>query len=177
MIPKIYLCNPAVAHAAKVHTHYLVYIQVELDPPSSYAISQNGFIKGRVFELISHHRDAFNMARRTSTMDSNDTTVVKAEKTRVKEEKVRDKGKRRAVEPEDDAEEQENEQEEEVDAEEMAASPKGAKRRRVNDEGDSVPSPAPDGDDEPEEEPEPPRAQTLPRDVDGYAFSVLFFGV
>lgn len=60
-------------------------------------------------------------------------------------------------EKDDDDDDAQGEQDEEEDAEH---SPKGRKRARINDEGDSRPT---DGGPKVEK-----RGQTLPRDVDGY---------
>ncbi|PPQ70577.1 hypothetical protein CVT24_000055 [Panaeolus cyanescens] len=85
------------------------------------------------------------------------TNGVKKEKV-VKEEK--NKGKQRQ-QPEDE-EDPQNEETSAQDAEEQeeSGSPRGSKRLRVNDQGDSAPSPSGS---------QPlPKYQTLPRDTDGY---------
>jgi hypothetical protein len=86
------------------------------------------------------------MSRRATTAQDSENLRVKEEKIKVKEEKS--KGKRRAQTEEE--EEQTQEPAEEDDAagddedgqqdDDGAGSPRGAKRARVNGEGDSVPS-------------------------------------
>lgn len=105
------------------------------------------------------------MPRRATTSEAPDD-IVKMENVRVKQERLRNKGKQRAIieeEPgeDDDAEGEPDEDFEEQEEEEHA--PRGSKRLRVNDEGDSRPSSnGHDGQ-------QVPKMKTLPRDTDGYA--------
>lgn len=88
------------------------------------------------------------MSRRTTTAQASEDPRVKEKKIKVKEEKS--KGKRRAYTEEEEEEEQIQEHAEDDDAagddedgqqdEDEAGSPRGAKRARVNGDGDSVPS-------------------------------------
>ena len=105
------------------------------------------------------------MSRRATNADSA-YRRVKEEKIKVKEE--RNKGKRRArVEEEEeqrpspDAEGNEDAAGEPDDDEE-AGSPRGAKRLRVNGDGDSAP-----GGSQNDDEPPLPKVKTLPRGSDG----------
>ncbi|KAJ7493281.1 P-loop containing nucleoside triphosphate hydrolase protein [Mycena galericulata] len=99
------------------------------------------------------------MVRRVDTSDEDNATPSPQKMNggvKVKAEKVKGKGKEKAAEELEDG------------------SPKGAKRARVNDEGDSVPRDEDEeGDDEEEQEQEEESAKrgktkTLPRDVDGF---------
>ncbi|KIM34992.1 hypothetical protein M413DRAFT_449948 [Hebeloma cylindrosporum] len=107
------------------------------------------------------------MSRRATNGDSAHHKRVKEEKIQIKEE--RNKGKQRAR-VEDEEEEQISQDVEgdedaagEPDDEEEAGSPRGAKRMRVNRDGDSVP-----GGSQNEDEPPLPKVKTLPRGTDGY---------
>lgn len=125
------------------------------------------------------------MARRVKSIASDDSQKENSSARRVNSEKVKGKmpatrglGRRRATEEEelqeeeiaqeeDDAEgevveggfEVDDKEEDEEDEQEDGASPKGRKRVRVNEEGDSRPAAF-----TPESK---PRIQALPRDADG----------
>jgi hypothetical protein len=107
------------------------------------------------------------MSRRATKSDSAGNTRVKEEK--IKEE--RNKGKQRALVEEEEQEqsrgaEGEEDAADERDDEEETASPRGAKRVRVNRDGASVPSGSQN-----QEEPLLPKVKTLPRGRDGWVFS------
>lgn len=98
------------------------------------------------------------MGRRLATEEG--SSSVKEEKSRVKEEARKDKGKQRARVEEDAEDEEINADENDDEDDQDATSPKGAKRRRVNGEGDAYPSPN-------DSEPQQRIVKTLPRDTDG----------
>ncbi|KAF8967457.1 P-loop containing nucleoside triphosphate hydrolase protein [Flammula alnicola] len=107
------------------------------------------------------------MPRRSTTSQSTEDIRVKEERVKVKDEKT--KGKRRA--PVEEEEEQEQEQDAEGEDEDAqgeqdneeeeaeSGSPRGSKRARVNDDGDSVPGGS---------QLQQPRVKTQPRGDDGY---------
>jgi hypothetical protein len=113
------------------------------------------------------------MARSTTHTNGTGHARVKQEKSRVKVEKAKGKAPARAATEDDDDEEEEEEEEQnnsqdaeeeehEEEVEEGGGSPRGAKRVRVNDDGDSVPSGS---------QPMPlPKVKTQPRGDDGFVF-------
>jgi structural maintenance of chromosomes protein 5 len=108
------------------------------------------------------------MSRRATNADSTHHRRVKEEKIKVKEE--RNKGKQRARVDEEEEEQRQPPQDPEGDEdaagepddEEEAGSPRGAKRIRVNGDGDSAP-----GGSQNDDEPPLPKVKTLPRGSDG----------
>ena len=105
------------------------------------------------------------MPRGAATSEAPDDARVKMENIRVKQEKLRNKGKRKADTPEQEPEEEDAEGETDEDArgdQEEERTPRGSKRLRVNEEGDSRPSSNGHGSQQ------VPKMKTLPRDTDGY---------
>ena len=102
------------------------------------------------------------MPRRATTSEAPDD-IVKMENVRVKQEKLRNKGKQRAIIEEEPGEDDDavGEPDEDV-GEQEEDTPRGSKRLRVNDEGDS--RPISNGHDSQQV----PKMKTLPRDTDGY---------
>lgn len=98
------------------------------------------------------------MAQRLATEEA--STSGNEVKVKVKDEKRKDKGKQPARDEEDAEEEQVNDYENDAEDDQTSGSPKAAKRRRVNGEGDSYPSPN-------DSDPQPRIIKTLPRDTDG----------
>lgn len=124
------------------------------------------------------------MARRlpVASDDEDDTNEasVKKEKTTVKKEGR--KTRARVQQQEEEEEQQDQDAEGEVDEEEEEHSSKGTKRRRINEDGDSVASRAVSQNTEGGEVEEEnigsqiPKHEfkTLPRDVDGYTPTIFF---
>lgn len=103
------------------------------------------------------------MPRRAASSGAPDD-VIKVENVRVKQEKLRNKGKQRATTEEPgEYEDAEGEPDEDGGEQEEERTPRGSKRLRVNDEGDSRPNSTGDGSQQ------VLRMKTLPRDTDGYA--------
>ena len=104
------------------------------------------------------------MPRRATTSESPDD-IGKMENVKVKQEKLRNKGKQRAIIEEEPGEDDDAEGEPDEDGEEQEEerTPRGSKRLRVNDEGDSHPNSNGHGSQQ------VTKMKTLPRDTDGYA--------
>lgn len=116
----------------------------------------------------------------------NTTPKVKRENVSVKQKgrKTRTRVRVQEEEQQEEEEEEEEEQEQSVGEEEQGAegTPRGAKRRRINGDGDSIPSRTVSQDVEEDEEnvgSQVPKHEfkTLPRDDDGCVFCALDFFV